>query len=509
MRILSGFMAAIIATMGNGWVAHEPVSTNEIRAMASAQHDSAISLFRSFLSQPNDATYPEDIKRLVEWMEPQFEARGFATQSIETAGSPALFAERRFPGATKTALVYLQADGQPVDRASWDQPDPFGPVLKKETDGVWEIIDWPQSADDLNLDWRVFARSASDSKGPMTQFMVAMDAINAAEIDLHFNLKVIVDTEEELGSPNLAAAVKANQDLLAADFLLIFDGPPHASNKPTVTFGARGITTVTLTTYGPIVPQHSGHYGNFAPNPAFHLTRLLTSMKTADGRVKIKGFYDGVKISREVQQKLAAVPDNEVAILKGMGLAVADKVAPTLQEALQYPSLNIRGLAAAWVGREVRTIIPATAIAEIDIRTVKETDPERLVRLLRDHIETQGFYITDGAPSDDERAAYPLIVSMSSEVSYGAFRSDFESLPGLVARAGMKRLYDHEPILIRSFGGSIPIAPFVETLDIPAAIISTVNIDNNQHSPNENIRVGNFFEGIAVILAVLTSNVER
>ena len=110
-----------------------------------------------------------------------------------------------------------------------------------------------------------------------------------------------MDTEEEQGSPNLPAAIRANNDLFAADMLLIFDGPPHASNRPTVSFGARGIARVTLTTYGPIVAQHSGHYGNFLPNPVQRLAGLLASMKSPDGRVTIEGFYDGIEIDDETR----------------------------------------------------------------------------------------------------------------------------------------------------------------------------------------------------------------
>jgi len=321
-----------------------------------------------------------------------------------------------------------------------------------------------------------------------------------------YNLKVIIDTEEELGSPNLATAVQDHRDLLAADFLLIFDGPPHASNRPTVTFGARGIASLTLVAYGPRVAQHSGHYGNFVPNPVFDLARILASLKSADGRVSIPGFYDGVSLSDTDKAILAAVPDDEAQILASIGVAQADAVAPTLQEALQYPSLNVRGVAAAWVGDDARTIIPPTATAEIDLRLVKESNADYLIDLVRRHVESLGFHVIDGEPSDAERAEFPNIVSLTHEISYGAFRSDFDSPAGRMARGGMQRLYGEEPILIRTMGGSIPIAPLVATLGVPAAIVPTVNIDNNQHSPNENIRLGNFIEGIAILMAVLSNN---
>jgi acetylornithine deacetylase/succinyl-diaminopimelate desuccinylase-like protein len=227
-------------------------------------------------------------------------------------------------------------------------------------------------------------------------------------------------------------------------------------------------------------------------------------MKDADGRVLLPGFYDGIQLDDELRKQLAAVPDDETAIKAGIGIAKTDEVAATLQEALQYPSLNIRGLSSAWVGRESRTIIPATATAEIDIRLVKESDPDKLIGLVRSHIEELGFHVIDHEPTEAERQEYAGLVRLESEFSYAAFRSDFDDAPGRLARAGMRNLYGEEPVLIRTMGGSIPIAPFVETLGIPAAIVPTVNIDNNQHSPNENLRLGNFIEGISILASVLS-----
>ena len=231
-------------------------------------------------------------------------------------------------------------------------------------------------------------------------------------------------------------------------------------------------------------------------------------MKAADGRVLIPGFYDGVELDDATLAHLAAVPDDEAAILAAMGVAEPDAVAGSLQEAIQYPTLNVRGLRSAWVGDEVRTIIPATATAEIDVRLVAESDPERLIALIRQHVQEQGYYVTDSAPTDAERSEHPRIASFSSRINYGAFRSNFDDPPGLRARAAMRALYGEEPILIRSMGGSIPIAPIIATLGVPAAVVPTVNMDNNQHSPNENLRLGNFFEGIAIVMAVLGQSSE-
>jgi len=465
------------------------LSPGDIRALTEAHTERALALYREFLGLPNDANHPHDILRLVDWLEGRFGELGFTTRRLPTAGSPQLYAERRHPGAGGTVLVYLQADGQPVDPAAWDQEDPYRAVLReRDPEGGWRTIPWERLEDERDPDWRIFARSASDSKGPMTQFMAAIRALDSAGIVPDFDLKVIIDTEEELGSPRLAPLVEEYRELLAADLLLIFDGPPHASGAPTVSFGARGIATVTLTAWGPRVPQHSGHYGNFIPNPALHLSKILASMKSQDGRVLIGGFYDGVRLDDETRKLLRAVPDDEPAILESLGVAQPDNVAATLQEALQYPSLNIRGMRAGWVGDEARTIIPATAVAELDIRLVAESDPERLVGLVRRHIEEAGYRVLDRPPTGEERVSAPRLVTLTHEVSYGAFRSDPDALAGQLARAGMRHLYDQEPVLIRTMGGSIPIAPFVDTLAIPAATVPTVNIDNNQHSPNENTR---------------------
>ena len=470
------------------------VSADAIRAAVEANRINAVELYREFLSLPNDAHHADDIGRLVSWMDEAFTARGFFVQRVATAGNPVLFASRPADPSLPTVLVYLQADGQPVDPSAWGQADPFLPVLKA----------WPQLELGMDPEWRIFARSAADSKGPMTQFLMAVELLDAMGYEPTYNLKVLVDTEEELGSPNLPAAIRANRDLFAADMLLIFDGPPHASNRPTVSFGARGIARITLTTFGPLVAQHSGHYGNFLPNPAQRLAELLASMKSADGVVTIEGFYDGIEIDEATRAQLEAVPDDEAAILAAVGVAAPDKVAPSLQEALQYPSLNIRGLASAWVGDAARTIIPPTATAELDLRLVKESDPERLIGLIREHVADQGYLVLDREPTADERADYPRIVTFTSQISYGAFRSDFDAPPGMMARAGLTRLHGEPPILIRTMGGSIPIAPIIEALDVPAATVPTVNIDNNQHSPNENLRLGSFFDGIEALMAVLS-----
>lgn len=471
--------------------------------LASRYARESFPMLLELLSIPNDANFPDDIERNIRWSEEAFSSRGFETQRIATPTVPLLLAERPVLGAQKTVLVYLQLDGQPVDPSRWFQDDPFKPVLKKRNGkGDWEevILD-PTSAFDDEV--RVFARSASDAKGPVAMFLAALDAVAELGLSSNFNLKVIMDFEEELGSPQLPAAVNANQELLAADMLVIFDGPRHISNRPTLTFGARGIATLTLTTYGPVVPQHSGHFGNFAPNPALRLSRLLASMKDEEGRVLIPGYYDGITIDEDAEAILRAVPDDENEIRERLQLGSVDKVGRYYQEALQYPSLNVRGMQSGWIDEKVRTIVPAWARAEIDVRLVLESDPQRLIALIRKHVEDQGFFVTDVVPDKKVRMAHEKVATLTHEISYQSFRTDFDSEVGRWLRSALVRAFEEDPVMFRMSGGSIPISPFVNTLNVPAVTVPTVNRDNNQHSPNENLRLGNYREGIKTMIAVL------
>lgn len=269
--------------------------------------------------------------------------------------------------------------------------------------------------------------------------------------------------------------------------------------------GARGIAGVTLTVYGPKLPQHSGHYGNYAPNPALRLAQLLGSMKDQRGRVTIPGWYAGIELDAETRALLAGVPDDPREIRRRIGFAEPDGVGENLQEALQYPSLNIRGMASGWTGDETRTIIPATAVAEIDIRLVKESDGERLLGLLREHVENQGFHLIppDREPTDAERAGYPRLARLRGETSYAAFRTDLNGPTGTWLRRALTETFDEAPVLVRTMGGSVPISPFVTTLDVPAIVLPLVNPDNNQHSPNENILLSNYFSGVRSLYGVL------
>lgn len=467
----------------------------------------AVQSFKEFyelLSLPNDAHVAEDIEKNVLWCEAAFAKRGFSTKRLNTPAMPLLLAERPSKNARKTVLIYLQIDGQPVSASQWEQESPWKPTLKeKDANGKWQPIAYERLYEDLNPDWRIFARATSDAKGPAMAFIASLDALKELKAEPNYNLKVIMDFEEELGSPNLPAAVTKYKNELVADMLIIFDGPRHVSNQPTLSFGARGICEITLTTFGPRVPVHSGNYGNYTPNPAMRLSKLLASMKDDDGRVTIPGFYDGTVISDEEKKILLQVPDNENEIRKFLGIAAPDKIGNNFQESLQYPTLNIRGMDALFIGKEARTLIPATATAEIDIRLVPTSNADRLIGLVKRHIQDQGYYLVDKEPTEEERMKYPKIAAFQSTFSYGAFQTPFNSETGIWLSKAMVSAFGKEPIKIRITGGSIPISPFVITLGIPAVAVPTVNADNNQHAENENIRVGNYIDAVKTFLAIM------
>jgi acetylornithine deacetylase/succinyl-diaminopimelate desuccinylase-like protein len=178
-------------------------------------------------------------------------------------------------------------------------------------------------------------------------------------------------------------------------------------------------------------------------------------------------------------------------------------VGESYQEALQFPSLNIRGLSSGWVGKEVRTIIPDEVEIEIDMRLVPETPGDRMVKLLENHLRMQGFHLVDSIPSLEERKAHPKLASMQYRLGSLPFRTDMDSEAGIFLNRAMQAVFGDKVANMRTTGGSQPIAPFVRRLNVPAVSIRIPNPDNNIHAPNENLRLGNFLEGIMMCLAIL------
>lgn len=475
------------------------------KAIAVAEGQISLDQFTAFLALPNDGVNKNELQQNMDWSTEKLAALGFTTKLLKTSSMPLVVADLTVATQLPTLAFYLHLDGQAIDPSKWEQESPWKAVLKEENNGKWEMVDWEKANSSSHEDLRIFARSSSDDKGPFLMMLTALKTLMEQKQKLAYNIKIILDFEEESSSPGLPEAVSNYKEELTADLLLILDGPMHASGKPTLVFGNRGIASMTLTTYGPSTPQHSGHYGNYIPNPALRMSQLLASMKDAEGRVVIPGFYDGITIDDTTSAILNNIPDEAAAIKYRTQIGSIDYVGRTYQEALQYPSLNIRGLQSGWVGKQTRTIIPATATAEIDIRLVVESDPKKLISAIKTHIEDRGYTVLDKEPTADQRRTLDKIVKMNAKISYPAFRTAVTSKEGNWLSAILQTYYGTSPVKIRTSGGSVPISPFVNQLGVPAIGLPTVNIDNNQHSPNENLRLGNYFRGIETFMAVLTT----
>ncbi len=460
---------------------------------------------REFVAIPNDALEHADMNLNLNWLAKKFSERGFNSSVLPSKGESLFFAALPMEDSKPTVLFYMHFDGQSVDAAKWNQPNPYNIVLKSKTNDGWTDQSFDELTDDIDYDWRLFGRSTADDKGPIVMFLNTIDLLKKNAVEIPFNVKVILDSEEEKGSKPLPEAVKEYRELLKADFLIINDGPVHASGQPTVVYGCRGITTMGLTAYGPIRPQHSGHYGNYAPNPALRLSRALAGMKDTEGRVSIPGYYDGITLDEATMEVLKNVPEDPSTIHATLAIKTPERVGSFYQEALQYPSLNIRGLHSGWVGPKARTIIPESATAELDLRLVPESDGKRLKGLVKTYLKEQGFHLINKEPTLEERMAHDKLLLVKEGGVTDAFRTDLDNSYGNFIVNSLKTTFNEDVVQIRIMGGTVPIAPFINELEIPAFIVPMVNPDNNQHSPDENLRIGQIAYGIKAFYGLLST----
>lgn len=478
-------------------------------AMAQKGHPAlakTIEEIREFVAIPNDADHPDDMADNLIWLKKAFVKRGFSIMEVPTSNIPLFFASGKMKTDRPTILFYMHYDGQAVAPEKWNQDNPYRVVIKEKINGEWQEVNEPDLQEEADLNWRLFGRSVSDDKGPIVMFLNAYDHLIASGKTPGFNIKVILDGEEEKSSKPLPEAVKQYRELFDADFLIINDGPVHNSGAPTIVYGCRGITTLTLTTYGPVKPQHSGHFGNYAPNPGFIMANVLNSLKEEDGKVRVPGYYEGIQLNTEVKNLLAAIPEDEQALKERLAINTPEKVGANYQESLQYPSLNVRGLSSGWTGKQARTIVPEKAVAEIDLRLVPETPGQRQKDLIRSYLENQGYHLVDQDPDKQTRLAYDKVIKLEEGPVTEAFRSDMNSKPAQWLQSTLKKTFNTDPVNIRTMGGTVPISPFINVLEIPAYIVPLVNPDNNQHSPNENISLERIAYGLQTFEALFSSD---
>jgi acetylornithine deacetylase/succinyl-diaminopimelate desuccinylase-like protein len=461
--------------------------------------------FIDLLAIPNMASDRLNIRKNAVAIVGALEKRGVKARLLETPGvPPVVYGQLDTPGATRTITFYAHYDGQPLDPKEWVTP-PWRPVLRNgpiERDGRIVPLD---DSTRIGPEWRIYARSASDDKAPILAVVTALDAIRAAGQPLHSNLKFVFEGQEEAGSQNLGKILDANKDLLRSDVWLICDGPVHQSRRQQIVFGARGIVTLDITVYGPRRELHSGHYGNWAPNPALMLAHLLASMKEEDGAVRIDHFYDGIAPLSETEKRaIADAPDFDDELKRELGLGRTEGRGKSLVELLNSPSLNIRGMASARSGAQASNVVPSTAMASIDIRLVKGIDHRQAAARVIEHIRKQGYFIVDQDPPAPTLMSNPKVAKITQGgFAYNALRTSMD-LP--ISRLVIRTAESARGPLIRlpTMGGSVPLVAIEEILNVPTITVPIANHDNSQHSFNENIRIQNLWDGIELMAALLT-----
>ena len=490
-----------------------PAQTKEVLAVRkqTKQHMATMmSEFIDFLTIPNVAGDSVNISRNAGFVMQMMKKRGIQNVQLLHAASnitpPAIYGEVNVPGAKRTIFFYAHYDGQPVNPDQWAKGlAPFEPKLfSAAIEKSGKNIPLPQDSI-FNPEWRIYCRSSSDDKAGVVAILNAFDAIKKSGMQPLSNLKFFFEGEEEAGSPHLQEIMQQHRSVLQSDLWIICDGPVHQSGKKQIVFGVRGDAHVDLTVYASKRPLHSGHYGNWAPNPAMMLAKLLSSMKDDNGHVTIKGFYDDVTPLTATERKaLEEVPKPDDQLKEELGIAAGETPGLSLNEAINLPSLNINGMQSGNVGKMASNQIPTTASAVIDLRLVLGNDWQKQQQKIIDHIKAQGYFVTDTEPTDAERKKYEKIVQVVAKMDgYNAQRTSME-LP-IIKKVidAVNSTTSDRPVLLPTLGGSLPLYLFEKYLNAVTVTVPIANHDNNQHAENENIRLQNLFDGIETMAALM------
>jgi acetylornithine deacetylase/succinyl-diaminopimelate desuccinylase-like protein len=457
------------------------------------------------LALPNLASDTPAIRRNAEALLTLLRRRGVTAKLLELDGSPpAVFGELRTPGATRTMVLYAHYDGQPVDPAQWTGA-PWTPVLRdRALTAGGKDVPFPAEGARVDPEARVYARSASDDKGAIIAMLTALDALRTAGTSPSVNLKFFFEGEEEAGSPHLKQILERYQSELSADGWLFCDGPVHQSGQMQVLFGLRGVTGLELTIYGPNRALHSGHYGNWAPNPGALLANLIASMRDDDGRIKIAGFYDDVRaISPSERRAIAAVPPIDTMLRRTFALAASEASNAPISERIMLPALNVRGMRVGAVGAQAANAIPTEARASFDFRLVPNQTPANVRRLVEAHLARQGYFVTADSVTDDTRRAHAKIARVQWEMGYPASRTSMDLPFSRAVLAAIGSGAARPPLAVPTLGGSGPTYLFEQVLQVPMLVVPIANFDNNQHAFNENIRVQNLWDGIEMFASLM------
>lgn len=494
LALLVGLAGAVVAA------APSP-AVNKVREWRAAHERQIVAELMQLVSLPNIASNRADIVKNADALTGMFEKRGFTVARVQTPGSPVLIARRDAPNATGTLTFYMHYDGQPTDPRGWTMGAPFAPqAFKGQTP-----FDLAASAGPVDPEVRVYGRAVADDKGPIVAFLAAMDGLIETRAALPWSLRVVLDGEEEAGSPNFTAAMIANAAAVRSDLAIIVDSPRHPSGLPTVFYGSRGVTGAEITIYGATGDLHSGNYGNFVTDSAMALTKLIASMKDDDGNVVIKGFYDGVvPLTATERRAIDEIPNVDQKLLAQFGLARAEHPDSRIELQHNRPTLTVAGLQSGTVGANARNAVSGSATGRVELRLVNGLDEKTQFDRLVAHIREQGYFIVNGPPDAATRRVQPKMARVTqTEKGFPIGKGNMED-PRTVMAADAIRALDQRLVQMPTIGGSLPFSTFNEVLKLPTIGLAVVNFDNNQHAVNENLRVGHLWEAIDIFAALVT-----
>jgi len=495
------FTPFVVALVAANVLAAPTADVLRVRQWRAAHERQILTELIQFVSLPSIASNKADIVKNADALTAMFEKRGFAVKRIATAGSPVLVAERIAANAAGALTFYMHYDGQPTEAKDWTMGQPFAPAAYKGT----STIDLFAGTGPVDPDARIYARAVADDKGPIVAFLAAVDGLIDAKAALPWTLRVVLDGEEEAGSPNFEGAMVTSASSVRGDLAVIVDSPRHPSNLPTVFYGSRGLTGAEITIYGATGDLHSGNYGNFVPDPAMALARLLASMKDERGNVVIKNFYDGVvPLTASERRAIDEIPNVDQKLLEQFGVAQSEHPDSRIELQHNRPTLSVVGLSSGTVGAGARNAISASATGRVEIRLVNGLDPKTQYDRLVAHIREQGYFIVNTAPDMATRRKYSKIARVTAQG--GGFPIGKGSMddPRTAMAANAIRALDQRLVQMPTIGGSLPFSTFAGALSMPTIGLAVVNFDNNQHAVNENLRVGHLWEAIDIFAALIT-----
>lgn len=437
-----------------------PEALSMMEAVIEARKDVYLEKLFRLLRQKSISAQDVGMTECAEMLRAMMQEIGISARLIETAGHPVVYGERIREGNSFTVLIYGHYDVQPAEMEDgWHTP-PFEPTIRNG---------------------RIYCRGAGDNKGQLMAQLLGVLTYLDVRGDLPINVKFLFEGEEESGSLNLAQFVEEHRELLRSDLVYTSDGPLHETGKPVVLLGVRGMLYVELTSQIARWDNHSGNKGNIVPNPAWQLIELLQTMRDEAGNVKVKGFYDNITPPTDEQlDHLASLPYDVSQIAMQAGLDHVEMDAQTYYRRLMFePTFNICGFHSGYGGAGSKTIIPSKAKVKIDIRLVEGQEPDDIYEKLRQHIQMYAPSVQISHLGDMRPSRTPLELPIVQEIIQAVERS-----------------YRTQPVILPSLGGSLPDYVWTKILGVPSVIVPYANSDEANHSPNENMDIENFFNGI-------------